>query len=102
MRFATQKYTTQSKLVKKRFIHLTNFAVNKKNTEFQYNEEADVSYLPKADDVGSKWSLMAYKKKLRELGVDTHLLFGKIKEILIKTCIAVEPQYFNSVARYNY
>ena len=42
VRFATQKYTNQSKLVKKRFIHLTNFAVNKKNAEFQYNEEADV------------------------------------------------------------
>ena len=42
VRFATQKYSTSSKGCKKRYIHLTNFAVNKKNTHFQYNEEADV------------------------------------------------------------
>ena len=42
VRFATQKYNTLAKCCKKRFMHLTNFAVNKKNSKFQYNEEAEV------------------------------------------------------------
>jgi len=31
--FATEKYTTSSSSLKKRFIHLTNYSVNKKNME---------------------------------------------------------------------
>jgi tubulin polyglutamylase TTLL4 len=42
VRFATQKYDLQPKLCSKRFIHLTNFAINKKNSKFHYNEEANV------------------------------------------------------------
>lgn len=32
VRFATEKYTTKS--LKRRFIHLTNYSVNKRNEDF--------------------------------------------------------------------
>jgi len=33
-RFATKKYNTKNKEIKKRYIHLTNYSVNKHNTEY--------------------------------------------------------------------
>lgn len=35
VRFATEKYTLNSKSLKKRFIHLTNYSVQKKNDGYQ-------------------------------------------------------------------
>jgi hypothetical protein len=49
--------------------------------------------------VGSKWSLKAYKKKLKELGIDSKKLFKDINDVIIKACISVEQQCYNSVSR---
>lgn len=40
VRFATEKYTLNPKSLKKRYIHLTNYSVNKKN-EANYVENKD-------------------------------------------------------------
>ena len=37
VRFATQKYTTNPKLLEKKFIHLTNYSVNKKADDYVKN-----------------------------------------------------------------
>jgi len=37
VRFATEKYTTNPKLLKKRYIHLTNYSVNKKAEGYVQN-----------------------------------------------------------------
>lgn len=42
VRFATEKYTTANKSCKKRYIHLTNYAVNKKAPKFAANTKASV------------------------------------------------------------
>ena len=34
VRFATQKYSNNPKMLEKRFIHLTNYSVNKKSEDF--------------------------------------------------------------------
>lgn len=65
VRFATHKYTTKLKEVKKRFIHLTNFSVNKHSKMFVKNKEAD------EDGQGSKWSLTALKSYYQSIGVDS-------------------------------
>ena len=66
-RFATCKYSntnnTASKKAKK-FMHLTNFSVNKKNANFiKTNTENE-------DGKGSKWSLLALRKALRAQGIN--------------------------------
>lgn len=38
VRFATEEYSTKSKDLKKRFIHLTNFSVNKQSPNFIANQ----------------------------------------------------------------
>ena len=54
VRFATQKYTNNPKSLEKRFIHLTNYSVNKKADDYVKNNGG-------AEDEGedaSKWSLL--------------------------------------------
>jgi len=63
-------------------VHLTNYAVNKHAPKFIGNKNSD------NDGEGSKWSLTALKKHLREQNHDVTKLFADIEDIIIKTCIS--------------
>jgi hypothetical protein len=54
-RFATEKYYIGQPFTSDRYMHLTNYAVNKQNKKFIPNIDAT------KDDEGSKWSLVALK-----------------------------------------
>jgi len=43
VRFATEKYSTKDKSCKIKYIHLTNFAVNKKAPKFNKNKDSNVT-----------------------------------------------------------
>ena len=51
VRFATEKYTLDPSDLKKKFIHLTNFSVNKKSENFKVNNANGED-----DENSSKWS----------------------------------------------
>ena len=91
VRFATEKYSTEGKSLKKRYIHLTNFSVNKNSAKFVKNIDSN------QDGVGSKWSLKALRTKYTEMGIDFDSIFRKIEDIVIKTMIAVEPHVVNNL-----
>jgi tubulin polyglutamylase TTLL4 len=38
VRFATEPYTNDPKELKKKFVHLTNFSINKKSANFKVNK----------------------------------------------------------------
>jgi hypothetical protein len=59
-RFATEKYFMGQPFVTSKYMHLTNYAVNKQNKNFVHNED------PFVDNIGSKWSLHALKKYFTE------------------------------------
>jgi tubulin polyglutamylase TTLL4 len=40
VRFATEKYNLDPKKLNEKFVHLTNFSINKKNTKFIKNNDA--------------------------------------------------------------
>jgi tubulin polyglutamylase TTLL4 len=42
VRFATEKYTLNPKNMKKRYIHLTNYSINKKASTYKANQNAEV------------------------------------------------------------
>ena len=67
-------------------MHLTNYSINKNNkAAFVQNSSAD-------DDIeGSKWSIRGFRKVLRANNIDDKVLFNKIKDVIIKTFISVEP-----------
>lgn len=94
VRFATQAYTISKKSVQKRYIHLTNYSVNKKAANYQFNQQAQ------QDDQGSKWSHTALKKTYTELGIDPETVFGRVKDVIVKTIMAAEPLLVNSVVQY--
>ncbi|KAL4463103.1 hypothetical protein ABPG74_007104 [Tetrahymena malaccensis] len=91
VRFATEKYNlTQNGHQRQRFMHLTNYSVNKKSENFVKNSDVNDS------GQGSKWSLKAWKEYLiQSIGLEAKdLLLKKMEDVIIKTCIAVEP-YMN-------
>ena len=66
-------------------MHLTNYAVNKENPNFVFNES--VSDM----DVGHKRSLTSVYRKIEEDGHDVEELKRKINDIFIKTIITGYP-----------
>ena len=69
---------------KKRFAHLTNYSINKKNSKFIQNQSID------RDDVGGKWSLSALCQHMEKIGIDMDLLWSRIYDIIIKVIITGE------------
>ncbi|KAL2080915.1 hypothetical protein ACEWY4_022768 [Coilia grayii] len=83
VRFASCKYSSSMKSLGNKFMHLTNYSVNKKNSEYQSNSDDKACQ-------GHKWALKALWQYLGSRGVNTNLIWEKIKDIVIKTIIASE------------
>jgi tubulin polyglutamylase TTLL6/13 len=66
-------------------MHLTNYAINKDNPRYVFNESLDnLSY-------GHKKSLAEFFQTLKSLGYKAHQYWSDIKDIIIKTMIAGQP-----------
>jgi tubulin polyglutamylase TTLL4 len=59
VRFATEKYSLTMETLEEKFIHLTNFSVNKEHENFVFNDQAD-------GDEGSKWSFKQLRLKFKQ------------------------------------
>ncbi|OMJ72630.1 hypothetical protein SteCoe_28885 [Stentor coeruleus] len=81
-RFASEIYKPGHK--NNRFMHLTNYSLNKKSENFVQNEDF------RLDNTGHKWSLSAIIKLLEANGICTNLLMKNIYEIIIKTILSRE------------
>ena len=97
VRFATQKYSNNAKHLEKRFVHLTNYSVNKKADDYVKagNTEGDDG------EDSSKWNLFQLSKWFGKNGIDYTKVMSRIKDLAIKTCIAHEPQITGSYNRCN-
>lgn len=83
-RFATEKYRSAT-LTKNRFVHLTNYSVNKLN-EGKFFQNIDANQ----DDYGSKWSLSALIRHLKECQIDSDGIMKRIENIIIKSFQCIE------------
>ncbi|XP_078408778.1 tubulin monoglutamylase TTLL4 isoform X2 [Cetorhinus maximus] len=88
VRFASCKYSSSMKSLGNKFMHLTNYSVNKLNAEYKPNSDGKLCQ-------GHKWSLKALWAYLNQKGVRTDLLWEQMKDVIIKTIIASES-YVNS------
>ena len=63
VRFATQKYTNNQKATNARFIHLTNYSINKKNEDYVKNTGANggKDAVNEDEENASKWNLAQLK-----------------------------------------
>ncbi len=62
---------------------MTNYSVNKNSKMFVRGDEESGR--------GSKWSHSYYRRFLADSGYDVRAIFSSIKDVIIKTCIAAEP-----------
>jgi hypothetical protein len=67
------------------YMHLTNYAVNKRNVNFQFNTDEEV------DDEGSKWSLTALREWMESRGHDYGKVWRDICDIAVKTVVSIQP-----------
>ena len=82
VRFATSVYSASSKSLSNKYMHLTNYSVNKKNKEYKNKENGD--------EASFKWSLKTLWKYLEERGVNVKKIWDTIKDISIKAVLAGE------------
>ncbi|XP_065161645.1 tubulin monoglutamylase TTLL4-like isoform X2 [Atheta coriaria] len=83
VRFASVKYSDNDKDLKDRFMHLTNYSINKLSSQYTANEDANACQ-------GHKWTLTKLWEYLRERRVDTKFLWESLKELVIKTMLSGE------------
>lgn len=87
-RFATEKYkpVNNSNKKKNNFMHLTNYAINKRNKNYVKGGLED-------DEDAHKRSILSVFNTLeKEQGADIDKIWTGIKEIIIKTLLGVQPE----------
>ena len=83
VRFASVKYTDDINYLSDRFMHLTNYSINKTSATYTSNDCTDSCR-------GHKWTIKALWSYLEKENVNTEKLWAKIKDIVVKTMIAGE------------
>lgn len=91
VRFATEPFTMHPSQMANRYVHLTNYSINKFSKKFvDYTDEK----------IGTKWTLAALKKTMRNMGLDPDLMMMRIEDIIIKTIISIEHKVFKACQQY--
>ncbi|XP_003507651.1 tubulin polyglutamylase TTLL4 isoform X1 [Cricetulus griseus] len=93
VRFASCKYSPSMKSLSNKFMHLTNYSVNKKNVEYQSNADETACQ-------GHKWALKALWNYLSQKGINSDAIWEKIKDVVVKTIISSEPYVTNLLKLY--
>jgi tubulin polyglutamylase TTLL6/13 len=86
-RFSSEKF--KLKAFNNPFIHLTNYAINKDNANFQVAED-------EKGETGHKRSLAAVYRQIEKDSeennkIDIHKIKSQIKDIIVKTLISIQP-----------
>jgi len=90
-RFATEKYTLDEEQFENRFVHLTNYSINKKNEVFIQNKTKTSTNLR-----ASKWSLKTLEKVFEDHNKDFQTIKKRMRDLIIKTIISVEGPIMES------
>ena len=85
-RFATNSYEEGDL---NPYIHLTNYAVNKTNTNFIQAQDPN-------DEMSSKRSLKVVFAQLEQEGVTVKHLKKRIKDIIIKTLLSIQQDLYHN------
>ena len=94
VRFATKPFNTNKRDLGDKFVHLTNYAVNKENESFEHSNNPD-------QFSGHKWSVSTFWRYLDQRGVNCHALWSKIRTIVVKTIICAHSDILSSFNQHN-
>ncbi|KAK3588044.1 hypothetical protein CHS0354_012090 [Potamilus streckersoni] len=92
-RFASMKYSSSMKSLNNKFMHLTNYSVNKKNADYQANTDENICQ-------GHKWSLKALWNYMKRQGINTAAIWENVKDLIVKTIICADSAV-NSLVKSN-
>lgn len=85
-RLSTAPFTLDPAQMTNKFVHLTNYSIQKKSTTKEDIEEIDCVY------GGTKISLSSLKKHFIRKGIDYDDMWEQTKEIVIKSLIACQKE----------
>jgi len=81
-RFATEKYSRDLTQLGNKFIHLTNYSLNKNSEHYQA--------VAGAEGAGHKWTLSALLARLAQDGMDVDAIWSRVEELIVKTILSIE------------
>ncbi|XP_049950814.1 tubulin monoglutamylase TTLL4-like isoform X1 [Schistocerca serialis cubense] len=98
VRFASVKYSGDMACLSDRYMHLTNYSINKMSSQYTQNEDASACQ-------GHKWTVKTLWSYLEKDGVDVKALWDSLVDLVIKTIISGESSISqltraNLVSRY--
>ena len=88
VRFASVNYSHNLDNIKNRFIHLTNYSVNKKNKNI---DNIDKNFKKTKERTNIKWTFKVLKEYFKKKNINYKNVFTQIEDIIVKTFISVEP-----------
>lgn len=82
-RFASVKYSNDVDTLSDRYMHLTNYSINKLSSNYTKNEDAESCS-------GHKWTLKTLWKYFAELGINTDGLWAALRNLVLRTVLSGE------------
>lgn len=92
-RFASVKYSEKLETLNDRYMHLTNYSINKLSNSYDKNDDANACK-------GMKWTIKSLWSYLEERGVNTKKLWGAMRNLVLRTVLAGEGP-INSMIKTN-
>lgn len=92
-RFASVKYSEKLETLNDRYMHLTNYSINKLSNNYDKNDDANACK-------GMKWTIKSLWSYLEERGVNTKKLWGAMRNLVLRTVLAGEGP-INSMIKTN-
>ena len=87
VRLATEPYSNSSDSLSEKFIHLTNYSVNKNSENFIKNTNPSSE-----EQFSSKLSFPQLRSEYQKMGIDSDEIFQNIRELCNKSLISVESE----------
>ncbi|XP_035917353.1 tubulin polyglutamylase TTLL4 isoform X2 [Anopheles stephensi] len=82
-RFASVKYSEKSETLNDRYMHLTNYSINKLSNNYSQNEDADACQ-------GHKWTIKSLWTYFAEQGINVDRLWSALRNLVLRTVLAGE------------
>ena len=93
-RFCSEQYDLDPEKMNIKYIHLTNYSINKTSEKFEANDSVDKEF-------GDKWTLHTLKHYFEKNNLDFDKVWEKIKDIIVKVVISVSDIAMPLIKQFN-
>eukprot|EP00826_Nyctotherus_ovalis_P021080 TRINITY_DN16737_c0_g1_i5.p1 TRINITY_DN16737_c0_g1~~TRINITY_DN16737_c0_g1_i5.p1 ORF type:complete len:296 (+),score=67.59 TRINITY_DN16737_c0_g1_i5:73-960(+) len=102
VRFATEKYKRDLQSLNRKCVHLTNYSVNKFSENYIENNLDFITLDQLVPNNVSKWNFKMLHQKYTSLNLSPEKIFAKIKDVIIKSLITIQPHVCNKLSKSGY